>query len=57
MSYSLGLINSVPGAICFLSVLQPSLQSLSETTASFEGRGVLAKHQGMKMLHPAIVVL
>lgn len=37
------------GGSLFLSILQPSLISLSETTAAFEGRSVLAKHKGIEL--------
>lgn len=47
----------VRGGTLFLSILQPALASLSETTASFQGRGILAKHQGFRLYRPAVIVL
>ena len=37
--------------------LVPSLISLSETTAAFSGRAVLAKHKGFSMYRPSAVVV
>ena len=45
------------GGTLFLSLLFPSLISLSETTAAFRGRAVLAKHKGFSMYRPSAVAL
>ncbi|KAG8863780.1 hypothetical protein FRB96_007617 [Tulasnella sp. 330] len=44
------------GGVSFLSILYPSLISLSETTASFQGRGILAKHKGFSMYRPSVLI-
>ncbi|KAG9016077.1 hypothetical protein FRB93_011551 [Tulasnella sp. JGI-2019a] len=44
------------GGVSFLSILYPSLISLSETTASFQGRGILAKHKGFSMYRPSALI-
>ncbi|ORY27081.1 ABC transporter [Naematelia encephala] len=45
------------GGSIFLTLLFPSLISLSETTAAFSGRAVLAKHKGFSMYRPSAVVV
>ena len=45
------------GGTIFLTLLYPSLISLSETTAAFSGRAVLAKHKAFSMYRPSAVVL
>lgn len=41
------------GGAIFLSLLFPTVGTLSETTASFEGRAILAKHKGFSLYRPA----
>lgn len=38
-------------------IVVPSLQALSETTAVFRGRGVLAKHKSYSMYRPSAVIV
>ena len=45
------------GGTIFLSLLFPCLISLSETTAAFSGRAVLAKHKAFSMYRPSVVAL
>lgn len=45
------------GGTLFLSLLFPCLISLSETTAAFSGRAVLAKHKAFSMYRPSAVAL
>jgi ABC-type multidrug transport system permease subunit len=45
------------GGTLFLSLLFPALISLSETTAAFSGRAVLAKHKAFSMYRPSAVAL
>jgi ATP-binding cassette subfamily G (WHITE) protein 2 (SNQ2) len=45
------------GGVIFLSILQPSLISLSETTNAFSGRAVMAKHKAASMYRPSAVFL
>jgi ATP-binding cassette subfamily G (WHITE) protein 2 (SNQ2) len=40
------MLQFLRGGTLYLSILFPSLISLSETTAAFEGRAILAKHKG-----------
>lgn len=46
-----------PLALAVLTFLVPSLQSLSETTAVFRGRTVLAKHKSYSMYRPSAVII
>lgn len=45
------------GGTLFLSLLFPALISLSETTAAFSGRAVMAKHKAFSMYRPSAVAL
>lgn len=45
------------GGTIYLAILFPSLISLSETTAAFSGRAVLAKHKAFSMYRPAAVLV
>ncbi|WVW81393.1 hypothetical protein I302_103385 [Kwoniella bestiolae CBS 10118] len=45
------------GGAIFLTLLYPSLISLSETTAAFSGRAVLAKHKAFSLYRPSAVLI
>ena len=45
------------GGTVFLSLLFPSLISLSETTAVFSGRDILSKHKAYSMYRPSAVIV
>ncbi|OCF41123.1 ABC transporter [Kwoniella heveanensis CBS 569] len=45
------------GGTIFLTLLYPSLISLSETTAAFSGRAVLAKHKAFSMYRPSAALM
>ncbi|OCF60041.1 ABC transporter [Kwoniella mangroviensis CBS 10435] len=45
------------GGAIFLTLLYPSLISLSETTAAFSGRAVLAKHKAFSLYRPSAVLV
>jgi ATP-binding cassette subfamily G (WHITE) protein 2 (SNQ2) len=45
------------GGIIFVAILQAALQSLSETTASFNGRQILAKHQALTLYRPTALFI
>jgi ABC-type multidrug transport system permease subunit len=45
------------GGACLLSFIYPSLLALAETTAAFEGRPILAKHNGFKLYRPSALVI
>ncbi|WVR04900.1 hypothetical protein IAU60_001912 [Kwoniella sp. DSM 27419] len=45
------------GGTIFLTLLYPSLISLSETTAAFSGRAVLAKHKAFSMYRPSAALI
>lgn len=45
------------GGAIFLTLLYPSLISLSETTGAFVGRSVLAKHKAFSLYRPTALVL
>jgi len=45
------------GGTIFLSLLFPCLIALSETTAAFSGRAVMAKHKAFSMYRPSAIAL
>jgi ABC-type multidrug transport system permease subunit len=45
------------GGTIFLLLLYPSLISLSETTAAFSGRAVMAKHKAFSMYRPSAYLM
>ncbi|WWC57723.1 uncharacterized protein I303_100257 [Kwoniella dejecticola CBS 10117] len=47
----------IRGGAIFLTLLYPSLISLSETTAAFSGRAVLAKHKAFSLYRPSAVLV
>lgn len=45
------------GGVIFLTILNPSLISLAETTAAFSGRAVTSKHKAFSMYRPSAVYI
>ncbi|KAL8278573.1 hypothetical protein RQP46_009065 [Phenoliferia psychrophenolica] len=45
------------GGVLFISILVPTLISMAETTAAFQGRSVLAKHKAYSMYRASSIVI